>query len=173
MDESQLRALLEEHHAASFGWAMSCCAHNRGEAEDVLQNAYLKILQGRARFGGRSAFKTWLFAVIRRTAADERRRHWFRGLGFAKYAKEREHEPAATEGGNPIEGKETQAAFRAALARLPPRQREVLHLVFYQNLTVQEAAAVMDVGLGSARTHYERGKQRLREWLASEYGHAG
>ena len=173
MDESQLRALLEEHHAASFGWALSCCGHNRGEAEDVLQNAYLKILQGRARFGGRSAFKTWLFAVIRRTAADERRRHWFRSLGFATYAKEREHEPSATDGGNPAEKKETQAAFRTALARLPARQREVLHLVFYQDLTVQEAAAVMEVGIGSARTHYERGKQRLREWLAPEYRHEG
>jgi RNA polymerase sigma-70 factor (ECF subfamily) len=47
-------------------------------AEDALQTAYLKILQGRARYNGRAAFKTWLFAVIRTTDADERRRQWLR-----------------------------------------------------------------------------------------------
>jgi RNA polymerase sigma-70 factor (ECF subfamily) len=42
----------------------------------------------------------------------------------------------------------------------------VLHLVFYQDLSISEAAVIMGVSLGSARTHYERGKARLRELLS-------
>ncbi|HEX6836121.1 MAG TPA: sigma factor, partial [Polyangia bacterium] len=61
---------LAELHPASFAWALTCCGFDRQEAEDVLQTAYLKILDGRARFDGRSTFKTWLFAVVRHTAAD-------------------------------------------------------------------------------------------------------
>lgn len=57
-------------------------------------------------------------------------------------------------------------ALRAALARLSQRQQEVLHLVFYQNLTVREAADVLAMPVGTARTHYERGKERLRTLLA-------
>jgi DNA-directed RNA polymerase specialized sigma24 family protein len=50
---------------------------------------------------------------------------------------------------------------------LPSRQRDVLHLVFYQEMTVEEAADVLGVSVGTARTHFARGKGRLREILAA------
>ena len=52
------------------------------------------------------------------------------------------------------------------MTELSERQQEVLHLTFYQHMTIEEAARVMDVSLGSARTHYERGKARLRHLLS-------
>ena len=165
MDESGVRGQLEQHHAESYGWALSCCAHNPVEAEDVLQMVYMKILQGRARYDGRSALKTWLFAVIRHTAANERRRHWLRRLRLERYAREQQMSPPSDGQDHTLGQPERLKAFQAALARLSARQQEVLHLTFYQDLTLQEAAGVMGVTVGSARTHYERGKARLRGWL--------
>jgi hypothetical protein len=78
MDETRLRQDLEQHHPMSYGWALRCCQNDPLEAEDVLQVVYLKILEGRARYEGRSQFKTWLFALIRYTSIDaqrKRRRH--------------------------------------------------------------------------------------------------
>ena len=155
-------------HADAFGWALACCGRDRVAAEEALQSAYVRILAGEARFDGRSSFKTWLYAVIRRTAAGERRRAWLSARGLARLTRLRvEPEPV------PGPERESAEAFRAkalteALGRLSRRQREVLHLVFYQGLTIAEAAGVLEVSIGSARVHYERGKARLRRTLTPE-----
>src|SRR5205085_2938115 len=166
MDSSELRSRLEGCQRESYGWALCCCSRDAAEAENVLQAAYLKILEGKARFDGRAAFKTCLFSVIRKTAADARRRTFFRRLKLTVYARgagrgAREESPDET-----IYQSEIRGLFRRALAALPKRQAEVLQLVFYHDLSLSEAAEVMCVSVGSARTHYERGKGRLRKLLA-------
>jgi RNA polymerase sigma factor (sigma-70 family) len=162
MEISALKAELEKLHAASFGWALSCCRRNAAEAEEVLQIVYLKILQGKAVYRGESKLQTWLFAVIRKTALGERRKQWLRTLlPLPRTVTENKLEAE-------FERSELQQRFQHALAQLPARQRETLHLVFYQDLSLSEAAEVMNISVGSARRHYERGKQRLRAALDRE-----
>jgi len=167
MDEIEIRAQLEKHHAVSYGWALNCCSHNNTEAKDVLQQAYLKILQGRALYKGQSSFKTWLFSVIRYTAADERRRNWLRFFGLKKYADKYVGGSESEEHVNLSEKDAVSMAFKKLFTALPARQKEVLHLVFYQDMTLQEASNVMGVSIGSTRTHYERGKQNLRNMMTT------
>jgi len=162
MEISELKGELEKLHPASFGWALNCCRRNAAEAEEVLQTVYLKILQGKAVYRGESKLQTWLFAVIRKTAISEHRKQWLRTLVSGTTSE------AVTEVESEFERSEMQQRFQKALARLPSRQRETLHLVFYQDLSLSEAAEVMNISLGSARRHYERGKQRLRATLDRE-----
>ena len=162
MDDAELRTQLEHLHPDSYGWALGCCARNHDEAEEVLQIVYLKILEGRARFDGRATLKTWLFSVIRHTAIDEWRRRAIRRLTLMNHGEPGARLAREERADEAIERSQIQAICRRALDALPRRQREVLQLVFYHDLNLQEAADVMDVSLGSARTHYDRGKKRLR-----------
>ena len=169
MDISELQAELEKLHGASFGWALSCCRRDRAEAEEVLQTVYLKILEGKARYRGESNLKTWLFAVIRKTAITEQRKRWLRSLkSIAASNPASERNSFAAEPEAVFERSEARKQFQMVLKRLPARQREVLHLVFYEELSLREASNVMGVSIGSARQHYERGKKHLREWLNRE-----
>ena len=164
-----LAGQLEALHRESFAWALACCAHHAHDAEEVLQMSYLKALEGRARFEGRSAFKTWLFGVIRMTAREQRRRVWWRWVRQVRAGEGRE---CATDDDSPDDAMargEEIARVRAACDRLSSRQRQVLMLVFHHELSLDEAAAVMGVSPGSARQHYHRGKEQLRGLLGGSF----
>ena len=166
MEISELKAELEKLHPASFGWALSCCRQNRADAEEVLQTVYLKILQGKACYRGECRLQTWLFAVIRKTAVTEHRKQLLRTLKTIASGVDKSKSELKLE--SDVERSEMQQRFQQALVQLPARQRETLHLVFYQDLSLSEAAAVMNVSIGSARCHYDRGKKRLRQALEEE-----
>jgi RNA polymerase sigma factor (sigma-70 family) len=163
VDHAELRDRLDALHHESFGWALACCRRDRTEAEDVLQTVYLQVLDGRARFDGRASFKTWLFAVIRRTAASERRRSMMRRL-LIERRWSTESTTTADADAN-LDRDHRVERLTDALRSLAPRQHAVLELVFYHDLTIEDAAAVMGVSLGTARTHYERAKKRLASLL--------
>src|SRR5436309_279984 len=151
MESAELDGRLEGLHKESFSWAVTCCAGNASDAEDVLQTVYLHILEEKARYGGQAEFKTWLFSVIRNQAAKEMRRQIIRRIFLLRP----EGVPPLRPGGLPpdasLERTERENAFEQAINALPRRQREVLHLVFYEDLTIDAAARVMGVSLGAAR----------------------
>ena len=160
---ADLHTQLASLHRESYVWALRCCSGHPASAGDVLQEAYLKILDGRACFGGRSSFKTWLLALIRYTALDEARRVARHGARIT--CLDEAPEAVAESLDVSLLREERHGDLRAALATLPSRQQEALTLVFYHDLSIAEAADVMGVALGTARTHYERGKAQLRESL--------
>src|SRR5882672_9152905 len=173
MDITELKAELEMLHTASFGWALQCCRRDRSQAEEVLQTVYLKILEGKASFRGEASLKTWLFAVIRKTAIGEHRKSILRKLRWSDSSEQAKLISPLEQPGVAFEKSEAKAIFQNAMKSLPRRQREALHLVFYQDLSLSEAADVMGISVGSARQHYDRGKKRLRESLGqteSAYG---
>ncbi len=150
---------LQALHDQSYSWALSCCRYDRGEAEDVLQQTYGLLIEGSARFEGASTLKTWLFAVIRNVARQRARRYWLTHKLFAPAVDaEPAHDGTAERDAHQ---RERRKRVLDALRQLPGRQRETLELTFYRELTIEQAARVMGVSIGSARVHYERGKRAL------------
>ena len=161
MEPEAIRDHLEQLHDRAFGWAMICCDRDRDLAADVLQQAYCRILNGDATFRSESGFSTWVFGVVRNVAFEETRRRRRDNVLPVEDADVMDPVPAG------LEQRELSEYLWAALQRLSPRQREVLHLTFYQDLSLEQAADVLEISVGSARQHYHRGKASLRRVLAT------
>jgi len=166
VERDELERELERLHAESWGWALTCVGRDRELAQEVLQTAYVRMLSGAATLNGRSSFRTWVFGVIRMTALEELRRTRRTAARLDEGGPTIEAADSAPGPDLLTERAERAAALTAALATLSSRQREVLQLVFYHGMTIEEAAGVMNVSLGSARTHYARGKQALALQIA-------
>jgi RNA polymerase sigma-70 factor (ECF subfamily) len=167
VNRADLEQQLEELHPASFAWALGMCGRDPDDAQEVLQETYLKIFEGKARFDERSTLKTWLFAVIRRTAAARRRLRWLRDLRFVLADVSAVPDGQESAERRVIHSEQTSELLRA-LDRLARRQREVIELVFYHDMTIEEAAGVVGVSVGTARVHYHRAKQRLLAALEAQ-----
>jgi len=162
VDREALAAL----HEAAFRWALLQSDFDRAQAEDLMQDAYLLVLDGRARFDGRSQLKTWLFGVVHGLAQNRHRRARNRLRLLTRFAAQQPvpEEPSADEDGDAATGRRRQA-LRSAIAALPARQRDVLALVLYGEFSLAETAEVLGLSLGTVRTHYHRAKAAVANRL--------
>ena len=133
-----------------MSWAYSLAPH---EAEDLVQQAYVLILEGRAKFSRQASLRTWLFGVIKNLARKSRRTRLLRAGLLQKFW----HPYAITE--DVQSGSDN--TLNAAILALSRKQREVIELHTYRGFSLEECAFIMRISVGSARTHYHRAKQSL------------
>lgn len=156
------RSALEAMHGQVFGWALSRCDFEQTVAEDLVQQAYVELLTGRARFDGESSLQTFVFAVVQNLSRNRYRRMATR-LRLQQKAGA-ESVAAVAEAAEPGEHIELWKAVQ----ELPARQRDIIELVFCRDLTIAEASAVMGVTTGTGRVHYDRAKKTLKSRLPND-----
>jgi len=153
------RSALEAIHDQVFGWALSRCDFERSVAEDLVQQAYVELLTGKAKFEQRSSLKTFVFSVVQNLAKGRYRRlaSRLRLLQLVEQNTLDDSISAPTVNENP--------GLWAAVQELSQRQRDVIELVFCREMTIEDASRVMGVTTGTGRVHYERAKKSLRAKL--------
>ena len=154
---------LEARHGQLFGWALSRCGYDDAVAEDLMQQAYVEILSGRARFDKKSTLKTFIFGVVQNLARSRFRRQNTRLRVIDAYAAEQDDN--FTQDEHTDYG--TLQTVWEAVESLPQRQRDITELVFVRDMTIEEASTVMGVSVGTGRVHYDRAKKSLAEKLQS------
>ena len=153
MTKKWLHHVLEQHHTDAYLWARQCCDFDDEGAKDVLQMVYLKILEGKAKYNEKSGVKTWIFSVIRNTAKDHQKSK--KALYSLSIVQEIADDYDTHE----------FVDYQAIIRKLPERQKQVALLVFYHGQTLEEIAEILELGVGTVRTHYDRGKKALKELL--------
>jgi len=137
------------------------------DADDLLQATFLRLHRGRRSFRPEMGLRGWLFTIAARVRRDEARRRFRRASGVDPSQPE---ELAAPEAGDPLVARERACAVRAALARLPDSQREVIYLHRFEEMSFAEIGAVLGTSEGAVKLRAFRGYEKLREELAPLLG---
>lgn len=153
------RVLVDAHlgRVTAFAWRM---LGDAGEAEDVAQEAFLRLWRQAASWRADARVGTWLHRVAHNLCIDRLRRR-------RPMADTEPPDIMDPSGGPAADRQRTQVArtVEAALAGLPERQRAAIALVHYQELGNIEAADILGVSVEALESLLSRGRRGLRERL--------
>ncbi|HEX4810322.1 MAG TPA: sigma-70 family RNA polymerase sigma factor [Bryobacteraceae bacterium] len=157
MTDHDFRAMFEEHKDAvyQFAWRMT---NSPALAEDIAQDVFLLVWRGEAELdASRGTIRSLLLGIARNLAW----KHWRRDRRLSSL---NDDEIAAAS--TAIESLDKNQALSAAVAALPPLQREALVLVTYEEMSLQEIADLLTIEVGTVKARLYRARENLKLLLA-------
>ncbi|MEY2472599.1 MAG: hypothetical protein QOK28_1928 [Actinomycetota bacterium] len=158
-------AIFDRHYDAVFRFAERRVGYDA--AREIASDVFMTAFRLRDKFAPDTASaRPWLFGIAARKVMHEHRRfarstNALRRLGARRIATELEADTVA----RAVDAASQAEALRAALATLDPQSRELLLLVTWEDLTYAEAAAAMDLPIGTVRSRVHRARRKLAEQL--------
>ncbi|MFC5169217.1 MULTISPECIES: SigE family RNA polymerase sigma factor [Streptomyces] len=156
-DDSALHAFVESRRTALFRSAYLLCG-DRHEAEDLVQSTLVKVVLGGERHGRFDNIEAYARKTLVNTFIAGRRRFWRREQPYGELP-DRAGDPADTD---------TGLMVRAALARLTVKQRTVLVLRYWEDLSVEATADLLGMRENTVKSHTARGLAALRAGMAAD-----
>ncbi|MBO5994714.1 MAG: RNA polymerase sigma factor [Firmicutes bacterium] len=162
-DSDDLRVLLERYKE-SLTLFIYGYVHDMEDAEELMLDTFAVAASGTSHFGGRSSFKTWLFAIGRNQAMKHLRKHRFQAGTLYEENTVTGTDPEQDPDLN-ILRKERNANLYRALNQLNPDYRQALYLVFFEGMDHDEAARAMGKTKKQLYNLVTRGKASLKSIL--------
>ena len=176
-DIDALEILVDRYSARLYGFLFRMTGHPE-DAEDMVQEVFVRMVKSIARYEEDGRFEAWLFRIAANLARDRGRRQ--KRNPVVGSIDEDSTETVGDRSGHPIwlapshqdpEQRMTLtqeiARLQTALNRLPTEEREVVMLRHYTDMSFAEIADLMATPLGTALARAHRGLAKLRKWMES------
>jgi RNA polymerase sigma-70 factor, ECF subfamily len=158
-DERAFRSLAQRHAAGAHRVARRIVG-NEALAEDIVQDAFLRVWVNAPRWRPDAAFRTWLYRIVINLCLNTKRRPADLPLTMAGDPVD-----PAPDAGAVLELRGRDETLAAAVDRLPARQRAAIVLTYQEGLGNAEAAAVLGTSVSGVETLLVRARRSLREAL--------
>ena len=154
-DRAAFESLLRVYYDVIYRIAYKWCG-NQADAEDVTQNACIKLARSIEGFRFQSAFLTWLYPLVMNAAKD-----WTKARSRHPSAELSENTRAeAPSADNAVQANQTMAYIRT----LPDKEKEALYLVFSEGLTHSAAAIVMECKESTVSWYIHEARKKLKSF---------
>jgi len=175
-DTSAFEALMNRYGSRIFGYMLRS-VRDRGHAEDLVQEVFLRVVRRASSFEGRSKVSTWIYTIARNLLYDEARKARHRRVISLDEPLSRDGEPGETLLDRAVSATPDQAvairdrrlrqALVRAMATLPDEQREIFEMRQLQGLKFREIAEILDVGENTLKSRMRYALEALRIQLDS------
>ena len=168
-DQKALGDLLQRMRSRAMSVALKVL-HNQDDAQDAVQDAFIKVWKNLASFEGRSSFSTWLHRIVMNASLDILRKRSGRAEGAVVDERADDCQPKLEPAhGQTPESKmgiaEMQLLVRAAVARLAPVQRQAITLREFEDCAYDEIAEAAACPIGTVMSRLHHARQRVAEDL--------
>lgn len=181
-DQAAFRRLVERHQRRAFGIAVAL-VRDEEDANEVVQEAFIRVYRGLSQFHGGSSFFTWLYRIVTNLSIDVMRRPARREQPLGdELERELDASPALVRGfdaSDPfveLHRSELRSVIEKALDELPPYHRGVIVMREIQGMSYEEMASAMNVSKGTIMSrlfHARRKLEKALEQCKSELGRSG
>ena len=151
-------ALVERYQQRAYGLALRILGR-RQDAEDAVQQAFLRLYEARAQYDLKWRLSTWFFRILTNTCVDELRRR--RPLVPLKNWER----PSVERPDRTFEQADKGRLLQGALATVPLEARLVLTLYYGDGKSYREIGAIRGISVNTVKTHLRRGRLALRKAL--------
>ena len=155
--------IVERYYERSLRFGLRMLG-NRADAEEAVQNAFVRVHRALDRYDARSKFESWLFQIVANQC---------RTIGAKRRRRERTFVPidVTHDFGEPPESSELHQAVdvQNALMRLQPDHREALLMFYMEDRSYEEIAGVTGVGISALKMRVKRAREQLRLVLEGSY----
>ena len=165
-DARAIEAVIRGHQEALYAFMLRMSGR-ADVAEDIVQEAFVRVLKNLDRFDTRFRFSTWLFTIAKRLYVNAMQKH--RPTYDSDVVGDQHAEPAWP-GGSAAQRETMQNARSVidfALAELAPQQREIILLFHQQNWPITEIAVYYNMPEGTVKSHLHRARKRMKKAIES------
>lgn len=132
-------------------------------AEDIFQEVFIKVNQKLSTFEGNSSIKTWIMRITINTCKDYLKSAWNRRvIPMMEY---QEDQIISDTDFDSVESQDTNDIIKTAVLSLPAKYKDVVLCVYYNEMTIAEAAIVLRVAEGTVKSRLSRARQKLKSAL--------
>ena len=178
-DESAFEELVRDYAPKAFQIAFGLIG-NTPDAEEVAQDAFIKVHKNLEKFRGDSAFSTWFYRII--TNLSRNKYHWNRRRGRDVNRSISEKNPHNEDSGvdyeipdsamkpdRLLERRETESTLMEQIEKLPEKLREVIILRHIEEMSYSEIADLLGCELGTVKSRLARAREALKQKMKQTY----
>jgi RNA polymerase sigma-70 factor, ECF subfamily len=173
-DMAAFASLVTLHRSSVVATISRMLGGDDGDAEDLAQQAFIRVWKSAPRYEPTAKFTTWLFTIVRNLVYNEIRRRTRRPITIEPTGPEREDgesildrlgDPDAKSPDHLLLRKELEEAVDKAMALLPENQRLALVLRRHENLPYEEIATVLNLSVQAVKSLLFRARNTMKEHL--------